>query len=99
MGYSYWVSDHLRKDKPPGWWVADSGSKFMRFDNIDDAPDLKDLRITHLMLEGKGLTTPSVFHPDLTDCEEPSLTLLPDSRLFVTMRTSVGYVYYSCLGR
>lgn len=94
-GYSYWVSDRLRTDNPPGWWVADSGSKFMRFDNIDDAPDPKDLKITHLMLEGKGLTTPSVFNPSLTDCEEPSLALLPDGRLFVTMRTSVGYVYYS----
>lgn len=94
-GYTYWASELLRDDKPPGWWVANSGTKFMRFENIDDAPDPKDLRITHLMLEGKGLTVPSVFNPALTDCEEPSLVLLPDKRLFVTMRTITGYVYYS----
>jgi len=94
-GYSYVASAELRKDNPPGWWVADSGCKFMRFDNIDEAPDPKDLRITHFMLEGKGLTIPSTFNPALTDCEEPSLALLPDKRLCVTMRTITGYIYYS----
>ena len=95
VGYSYWVSPAKRRDKPPGWWVAESGTKFLRFDNIDDAPDPKDLRITHLMLPGKGLTVPSQLNPALTDCEEPSLVLLPDNRLFVTMRTMTGYLYYS----
>jgi hypothetical protein len=94
-GYSYWVSDAWRRDNPPGWWVADSGCKFMRFDNLDQGPDPKDIRVTHLMLEGKGLTVPSALNPALTDCEEPSLVLLPDRRLFVTMRTITGYIWYS----
>ena len=95
VGYSYLVSPEKRQDHPPGWWVGDSGIKFMRFENIDDAPDPKDLRVTHLMLPGKGLTVPSGLRPDLTDAEEPSLVLLPDNRLFLTMRTTTGYVYYS----
>lgn len=95
VGYSYLVSPELRKDNPPGWWVGDSGIKFLRFENIDDAPDPGDLRVRHLMFEGKGLTVPSGLHSDLTDSEEPSLSLLPDKRLFLTMRTSTGYIWYS----
>ena len=95
VGYSYLVSPAMRKDHPPGWWVGDSGVKFLRFENIDENPDPKDLRVTHLMLPGKGLTVRSGLNPSLTDCEEPSLVLLPDKRLFVTMRTSTGYIYYS----
>lgn len=48
--------------------MADSGAKFIH------------LRVSHLMLEGKGLTIPSVFNPALPDLEEPSLVLLPDKR-------------------
>lgn len=95
VGYTYSVSPAKRKDNPPGWWVADSGCKFLRFENIDDAPPPKDLKVRHLMLEGKGLTVPSGLNPELTDAEEPSLVLLPDKRIFVTMRTSTGYIWYS----
>ena len=95
VGYSYLVSPAQRKDHPPGWWVGDSGVKFMRFENIDEGPDPQDIRVRHLMLPGKGLTVPSGLRPDLTDCEEPSLVLLPDRRLFVTTRTTTGYIYYS----
>jgi hypothetical protein len=95
VGYSYLVSPELRKDNPPGWWVNDSGVKFLRFENLDDSPDPKELRIKHLMFEGKGLTVKSGLNPALTDAEEPSLSLLPDNRLFVTMRTSTGYIWYS----
>lgn len=95
VGYSYTVSPKLRKDNPPGYWVGDSGTKFMRFENIDEAPDPKDIKIKHLMFEGKGLTIKSGFNPELSDAEEPSLVLLPDKRLFTTLRTSTGYIWYS----
>jgi hypothetical protein len=92
-GYSYWASTPARTDLSPA--AADSGVKFMRFDNADEGPDPKDLKVTHLMLPGKGLTVTSMLDPRLTDCEEPSLALLPDKRLFVTMRTITGYIWYS----
>ncbi len=95
VGYSYLVSPEKRQDHPPGWWVNDSGIKFMRFENIDEGPDPKDLKVRHLMLPGKGLTVTSGLRPNLTDSEEPSLVLLPDQRLFLTMRTTTGYIYYS----
>ena len=95
-GYSYWASTPVRTDISPG--AADSGVKFMRFDNADEGPDPKDLKVTHLMLPGKGLSVISTLDPRLTDSEEPSLVLLPDKRLFVTMRTFTGYIWYSVSG-
>jgi len=94
-GYSYWVSPSKRADTPQGFWDQDVGIKFMRFDNIDEAPDPKDLKITHLMLEGKGLTVPTPIKAGLSDAMEPSLVLLPDKRLFMTIRTATGQIWYS----
>ena len=63
----------------------------MRFDNIDEGPDPKDIEITWLPEEpvkpAEGLT--------LTGLNEPCIVLLPDDRLFMVTRTLTGYVWYT----
>lgn len=66
---------------------------FMRFDNIDESPDIGQLKITWLPDNYEGITLPRYVQPQ--GCEEPSLVLLPDGRLFVTCRTYTGYIWYS----
>ncbi len=63
----------------------------IRFDNIDQGPDPSDLKMT--WLPGRPVSP----KPDLTlsGCMEPCIVLLPDCRLFMVMRTSVGSVWYS----
>ncbi|MDC0936084.1 exo-alpha-sialidase [Pirellulales bacterium] len=80
-GYTQWTKD----------WVG--SIYFMRFDNIDEGPDPADLKITWLPDDGKAIRLPRYVQP--TGCEEPSIVLLPDGRLFTTMRTTTGYIWYS----
>lgn len=85
------------RPKPAGPWQGFSQCEFIRFDNLDEGVHPQDLKLSWLPLGGKGLR---VQHPARTDvelslCQEPSLVLLPDKRLFCTMRTMTGRVYYS----
>jgi len=66
---------------------------FMRFDNIDDGPNLAELKISWIPEKYMGITLPRYVQPQ--GCEEPSVVLLPDGRLFTTMRTKTGYIWYS----
>ncbi len=95
VGYTL-VTSHVHKPLPHMMWVnADSRSYFMRFENIDDNPKPEDIEITWLPDEDLGLEVLNKSVPGMTTCQEPSLVLLPDGRLFTTMRTMTGYVYYS----
>lgn len=85
------------RPQPMGPWQGFSQCEFIRFDNLDEGVHPQDLVLTWLPEGGNGVR---VQHPDRDDvelslCEEPSLVLLPDKRLFCTMRTMTGYVYYS----
>ncbi|MFO7611379.1 MAG: sialidase family protein [Clostridia bacterium] len=93
-GYTLVTSKAL-KPQPDMWVNADSHSYFMRFENIDDNPAPGDIRITWLPKGDMGLGVPNSKHPDISTCQEPSVVLLPDGRLFAVMRTMTGYVYYS----
>lgn len=66
---------------------------FMRFENIDDDPEIADIRVSWLSNGRKGIMLSRYVIPQ--GCEEPALALLPDRRLFVTMRTLTGYIWYS----
>ena len=66
---------------------------FMRFDNIDSGPPIEDLQMTWLPDSSDGIQLPRYVTPQ--GCEEPSVVLLPDGRLFTTMRTKTGYIWYS----
>ena len=70
-----------------------SSIHFMRFENLDEGPEIADLRITWLPLDSGGVRLPRYVTPQ--GCEEPSTVLLPDNRLFITMRTKTGFIWYS----
>jgi len=95
-GYTLCTSRAHFTQPPGGRWVDwDSRSLFMRFDNIDENPDPEQIRVTWLPEDGEGLSVANRDHPEMSVAQEPSLVLLPDGRLFVTMRTMTGYIWYS----
>jgi hypothetical protein len=60
---------------------------FIRFDNINDGPDLKDMELTFLPRNREGIAPMPSW--------EASLALLPDGRLFTTMTTTTGSLWCS----
>ena len=71
----------------------------MRFDNIDDGPHPKDVKITWLQNDDTMIEVPCTFEPQASqgyvNCIEPAPTLLPDGRLFTSLRTNNGQVWYT----
>ena len=74
-------------------------SEFLRFDNIDEGPDPKDVKVTWLPDDEDLVWVPVTFEPQasqgFTFCQEPGLVLLPDGRLFTEMRTANGQLWYT----
>ena len=95
VGYTQTTSKAVFTPASKDWPNWDSRCAFMRFENIDDGPDPEDMRITWLPEDGEGLAVPARNYPHISVSQEPSLALLPDGRLFVTMRTMTGYIWYS----
>ncbi|MBD3181203.1 hypothetical protein GF312_02855 [Candidatus Poribacteria bacterium] len=95
VGYSQDTSNSMMKYTPAGWWENELRCQFMRFDNIDDAPDPTDIKITWLPYDEEGLTVPHPYLPDVTIANEPSVVLLPDNRIFTTIRNATGHIWYS----
>jgi hypothetical protein len=94
-GYTQMTSRSLQPPEVARYWYRWVGRcMFMRFENIDSGPDPKELRITWLPDDP---TNVEVTHPNtgLPHCSEPSIVLLPDGRLFTTMRTWTGHIWYS----
>ena len=82
----------------PNGWYPDSRSEFVRFDNIDEGPHPRDLKLTWLP-EGDSLSVPCPFEPHTSRgyslAEEPGVVLLPNGKLFTVMRTITGKIWYS----
>ena len=101
VGYTRWVSPTVRRpldrfpDGRPRGWSTDSLVEFMRFDNLDDDPDVKDLEISYHAWGEQALRVPYFRDPLNTVAQEPSLVRMPDERLFCVMRTMTGYIWYS----
>lgn len=94
-GFSRWVSKAVRTPPPNKSWTAwETVVQFMRFENIDDNPEPKDIDITWSP-DAEALRVPHYTDPMLSVAQEPSLVRLPDNRLFCTMRTMSGYIWYS----
>lgn len=95
-GFSRWVSKAVRTPPHSKSWTAwETVVEFMRFENIDDNPEPKDIRITYSAWGDKALRVPHYTNPLLSVAQEPSLVRLPDRRLFCTMRTMAGCIWYS----
>ena len=77
----------------------DTQCELMRFDNIDEGPDPRDIQITWLPDAEGTIRVPPPIEPERSRgyslAEEPATVLLPDGRLFMTMRTVTGRVWYT----
>ena len=73
--------------------------EFIRYDNIDDGPEPRDVEMTFLPDNDDLVWVPVTFDPDklagYTFCQEPGIVLLPDGRLFAAMRTANGQIWYT----
>jgi hypothetical protein len=77
------------------WTQIESVVEFMRFENVDDDPDPRDLQVRYSGWGDQALRVPYFRDPLLSVSQEPSIVRLPDDRLFCTMRTNSGYIWYS----
>ena len=60
-----------------------TASEFIRFENVDDDPEPKDIIARWFMTDDNVLRKGAY-------CEEPSIVKLPDGRLFALLRTGIG---------
>ena len=101
VGYTRWLSPEVRRPLARDqngtvvWWSTDSLVEFMRFENLDDDPGTRDLHVTYTAWGDQALRVPFYLDPLNTVAQEPSVVELPDGRLFCTMRTMTGYIWYS----
>lgn len=93
-GYTLVTSKALVKQHPM-WVHTDSRCYFVRFENIDDNPEPEKIITRWFPEDDNGLEVPNKIFSDMSTVQEPSIVLLPDGRLFATMRTMTGYMYYS----
>ena len=77
------------------WWANAAVVEFMRFENLDDDPEPKDLEISYHMHDEDALQVGLIGFPEVPVIQEPAIVPLPDGRLFCVMRTTVGHPYYS----
>jgi hypothetical protein len=102
VGYTRWRSLAVRRPlvaDPNGLvmgWSAESVVEFMRFEQIDDDPEPRDIRLSFFAWNELSLRVPHYLDSLRTVAQEPSLVRLPDGRLFCTMRTLTGCIWYSC---
>ena len=78
---------------------TDCHCEFLRFENIDMGPEPRDIEVTWLPDDENLISVPLTLIPDapkdLSYCQEPSIVLLPDNRLFTSMRTQNGEIWYT----
>ncbi|MDD6799609.1 MAG: sialidase family protein [Firmicutes bacterium] len=91
-GYTKWTSYLKYTLGDRSVFEEDTHCYFMRFENIDDDPDISDIKITWLPDDINGVSIPFT---DSSSCQEPCPIVLPDGRLFSTFRSSRGTVFYS----
>jgi len=96
VGYTHWVNRAVAAlKKVESWTQIESVVEFMRFENIDENPEPKDLRVKYSAWGDQALRVPHFMYPLCSVAQEPSLVRLPDKRLFCVMRTNSGYIWYS----
>lgn len=83
VGQTRWVRNHQWQKRGVG-----SVTEFIRFENIDDDPEVADLRLTWLCQNEQALR----YGRHL---EEPSIVKLPDGRLFCVLRTTAGHACFT----
>ena len=95
VGFTRWVSPRVRMKIEGNWTTHESVVEFMRFENVDEDPEPRDMVISHHAWGPRALRVPHYREPMCSIAQEPSIVLLPDGRLFCTMRTMSGYIWYT----
>lgn len=96
VGYSHWLNTKVAYLKEVQEWPQiESVVEFMRFTNINNNPEPKDIQIRFSGWGAEALRVPHRDYPHLSVVQEPSLVRLPDKRLFCVMRTCSGYIWWS----
>ena len=94
-GITRWSSFAAIPNPTKSWMSADARVEFMRFENIDDNPEPKDIAILWFAFNEDALSVPYPGHPEVSACQEPTVVKLPDGRLFCVMRTCARSPYWS----
>jgi hypothetical protein len=94
-GVSRWTSKAVMKNPGKSWTSHDSVVEFMRFENIDENPDVRDIDIRWFAFDREALTVPHPTYLQVSVCQEPSIVKLPDGKLFCVMRTMQGSPFWS----
>ncbi len=95
-GFTRWVSPAVRtKPHVNSWTAAESVVEFMRFENLDEHPEPAEIRVSYFASGRRALRVPHYTNPMLSIAQEPSLVRLPDDRLFCTIRSMTGYIWYA----
>ena len=96
VGYSRWINQAVATVKEvDGWTEIESVCEFMRFTNVDENPEPRDLEIRYSGFGEKALRVPHRDYPEVSVSQEPSIVRLPDDRIFCVMRTCTGYIWWS----
>lgn len=69
--------------------------EFLQFENIDDNPNIEDIKLTHLSTNRAALQPPSQAGKYEPAVEEAAIVKLPDGRLFTLLRSSLGSPVWS----
>jgi len=94
-GVTRWTSFAVTPNPTASWMSADARVEFMRFENVDEDPEVRDLDIRWFAANEQALSVPYPGQPGVSACQEPSVVKLPDGRLFCVMRTAAGSPYWS----
>lgn len=90
-----------RTGKAPWDRAWGTRTEFWQYENIDDNPEIPDIRISMFATNRMALTTveaekiPGTFKDAQPAIEEAAIAKLPDGRLFAVMRSSVGSPVWS----
>jgi len=96
VGVTRWVSNAVCHQPPIKHWIAqESVVEFMRFENVDENPEPRHLRLSWFASDEAALRVGFPGHPEVSVAQEPSIVALPDGRLFVIMRTATGSPYWA----
>ena len=94
LGFTRWADNPDIPCGASGIKERYSHIEFMRFENLSKIPDAANVELTWLNLDNP-IIVPHENCPSSSFAQEPYMVHLPDGRLFMTMRTNQGQVWYA----
>jgi hypothetical protein len=95
-GFTHWASDTFDADLDgPHMFDRQSEIRFLRFENLLDATDPREVEVTTWPNRPHGLQVPHPDRPGVSVAQEPSVRPLSDGRLICVLRTLQGQAYFA----